>query len=163
MSASFIHRNYLSALDREIASWGMVGRHHAVAKRPAEANIMSRSATPSERGRADVFRQSGDPGRCEKFAEAYELINYLYRPEVAARNSDFSFLRQRQLGEPEADRPENLNDKKLPRGGDTQETVRDHLARSGHPAYHQSAVDPGEDGRVGRLDCFATLALTIVK
>ena len=47
------------------------------------------------------------PADAKNVAEAYELINYLYRPDVAAQEFQFSVLCQRQSGEPEAGRPQN--------------------------------------------------------
>ncbi len=62
-------------------------------KRAAEAKesargAMSRSATPFRHGSADVFRQFRDPEGCTNVAEAHEFINYMLRPDVAAKNSN---------------------------------------------------------------------------
>ncbi len=46
------------------------------------------------------------PRDAKNVDEAYELINYLYRPDVAAKNSEFPRLCQRQSRQPEADRSE---------------------------------------------------------
>ena len=86
--------------------------------------------------------------RRQHVAEAYELINYLYRPDVAAKNSDFlSYANgnhEQKLVDPQnPGRPEYLS-----RRGDTRKAVRDHRTRPRHPAHHQPALDQGEDGAV---------------
>src|SRR6478609_5812548 len=58
--------------------------------RAAEANndIEIGYAIPKE-GAQMFFDNLAIPADASHVAEAYELINYLYRPEIAARNSDF--------------------------------------------------------------------------
>jgi len=60
------------------------------ARAPRTPRTASRSATPSrKRGRRCFFDNLAIPADAKNVTEAYELINYLYRPEVAARNSDY--------------------------------------------------------------------------
>ncbi len=48
------------------------------------------------------------PADAENVAEAYELINYLYRPDVAAKNSDYLSYANGKARQPEADQSESL-------------------------------------------------------
>jgi putrescine transport system substrate-binding protein len=51
-----------------------------------EARTASRSATILKEG-AQMFSDTAIPKDAKNVMEAYELINYLYRPDVAAKNS----------------------------------------------------------------------------
>jgi len=54
----------------------------------AKTGIEIGYAIPKE-GAQMFFDNLAIPADASHVAEAYELINYLYRPEIAARNSDF--------------------------------------------------------------------------
>jgi putrescine transport system substrate-binding protein len=51
------------------------------------------------------------PADAKNIAEAYELINYLYRPEVAAKNSDFLSYANGNLASQKLIDPKIFNDK----------------------------------------------------
>jgi putrescine transport system substrate-binding protein len=53
------------------------------------------------------------PADAKNVAEAHELINYLYRPEVAARNSDFLSYANGNLASQKLIDPKILNDKNI--------------------------------------------------
>jgi len=53
------------------------------------------------------------PSDAKNVAEAYELINYLYRPEVAAKNSDFLSYANGNLASQKLIDPKILNDKNI--------------------------------------------------
>ena len=53
------------------------------------------------------------PADAKNVAEAYELINYLYRPEVAAKNSDFLSYANGNLASQKLVNPRILNDKNI--------------------------------------------------
>jgi len=53
------------------------------------------------------------PADAQHVAEAYELINYLYRPEVAAKNSDFLSYANGNLASQKLVDPKILNDKNI--------------------------------------------------
>ena len=53
------------------------------------------------------------PADAKNQAEAYELINYLYRPEVAAKNSDFLSYANGNLASQKLVEPRILNDKTI--------------------------------------------------
>ncbi len=68
----------------------------------------------SERGAQNVFRQPRDPGRCkESHARPYALIDYLYRPEVAAKNTDFLSYANGNLASQKLVAPKILGDKNI--------------------------------------------------
>jgi putrescine transport system substrate-binding protein len=50
------------------------------------------------------------PADARNVAEAYELINYLYRPEVAAKNSDFLSYANGNLASQKLIDPKIIND-----------------------------------------------------
>jgi putrescine transport system substrate-binding protein len=54
----------------------------------AKSDIETGYAIPKE-GAQMFFDNLAIPADAKNVAEAYELINYLYRPEIAAKNSDF--------------------------------------------------------------------------
>jgi len=53
------------------------------------------------------------PADAKNVAEAYELINYLYRPDVAAKNSDFLSYANGNLASQKLVDPKILNDKNI--------------------------------------------------
>jgi putrescine transport system substrate-binding protein len=53
------------------------------------------------------------PSDAKNVAEAYELINYLYRPDVAAKNSDFLSYANGNLASQKLIDPKILNDKNI--------------------------------------------------
>ena len=75
---------------RNLLRGGMVRRHHAGPRRAAEAKngIEIGYAIPKE-GAQMFFDNLAIPADAKNVTEAYELINYLYRPDVAAKNSNF--------------------------------------------------------------------------
>ena len=105
-------------------------------------------AIPKE-GAQMFFDNLAIPADAKNVTEAYELINYLYRPDVAAKNSDFlsyanGNLASQKLVDPEnPERQEHLSGR-----GDAEKTVRHQRPRPRHAARHQPAVDQGEDGEV---------------
>jgi putrescine transport system substrate-binding protein len=69
-------------------------------------------AIPKE-GAQMFFDNLAIPADAKNVAEAYELINYLYRPEVAARNSDFLSYANGNLASQKLVDPKILNDKNI--------------------------------------------------
>src|SRR4030088_119207 len=69
-------------------------------------------AIPKE-GAQMFFDNLAIPADANNVAEAYELINYLYRPEVAARNSDFLSYANGNLASQKLVDPKILNDKNI--------------------------------------------------
>ena len=67
--------------------------------------------TGSKSGRRDVLRQSGHCLAAPKNVTEW-LIDYLYRPEVAAKNSDFLSYANGNLASQKLINPKILNDKK---------------------------------------------------
>ena len=53
------------------------------------------------------------PADAKNVKEAYELINYLYRPDVAAKNSDFLSYANGNLASQKLVDPKILNDKNI--------------------------------------------------
>lgn len=51
------------------------------------------------------------PADAQNVSEAYELINYLYRPDVAAKNSDFLSYANGNLASQKLIDPKIFNDK----------------------------------------------------
>jgi len=82
--------------------------------RAAEANngIEIGYAIPKE-GAQMFFDNLAIPADAQHVAEAYELINYLYRPEVAARNSDFLSYANGNLASQRLIDPKIFNDKNI--------------------------------------------------
>jgi putrescine transport system substrate-binding protein len=180
----FHSSEYLSALATGeicfVVGWS--GDIMQARSRAAEANndIEIGYAIPKQ-GAQMFFDNLAIPADARNVPEAYELINYLYRPDVAAKNSDFLSYANGNLASQKLVDPKILNDKNI-YPDEAEETVRDHRARSGDAADHQPALDPGENGAVGReshssslrgakrrsnpeslcraMDCFATLAMT---
>jgi putrescine transport system substrate-binding protein len=82
--------------------------------RAAESNngIEIGYTIPKE-GAQMFFDNLAIPADARNVAEAYELINYLYRPEVAARNSDFLSYANGNLASQKLVNPRILNDKNI--------------------------------------------------
>ena len=118
--------------------------------RAAEAkNDIEIGYTIPKEGAQMFFDNLAIPADAKNVTEAYELINYLYRPDVAARNSDFLSYANGNLASQKLVDPKILNDKNIyPDEAIAEEAVRDQRARSRHPAHHQPALDQGEDGEV---------------
>ena len=69
-------------------------------------------AIPKE-GAQMFFDNLAIPADAKNVTEAYELINYLYRPEVAAKNSDFLSYANGNLASQKLIDPKMINDKKI--------------------------------------------------
>jgi putrescine transport system substrate-binding protein len=69
-------------------------------------------AIPKE-GAQMFFDNLAIPADAKNVAEAYELINYLYRPEVAAKNSDFLSYANGNLASQKLIDPRIFNDKNI--------------------------------------------------
>ena len=69
-------------------------------------------AIPKE-GAQMFFDNLAIPADAQHVAEAYELINYLYRPEVAARNTDFLSYANGNLASQKLVDPRIFNDKNI--------------------------------------------------
>jgi putrescine transport system substrate-binding protein len=82
--------------------------------RAAEANngIEIGYTIPRE-GAQMFFDNLAIPADAKNVAEAYELINYLYRPDVAAKNSDFLSYANGNLASQKVIDPKILNDRNI--------------------------------------------------
>jgi putrescine transport system substrate-binding protein len=69
-------------------------------------------AIPKE-GAQMFFDNLAIPADAKNVAEAYELINYLYRPEIAAKNSDFLSYANGNLASQKLVDPRILNDRNI--------------------------------------------------
>jgi putrescine transport system substrate-binding protein len=69
-------------------------------------------AIPKE-GAQMFFDNLAIPADAKNLAEAYQLINYLYRPDVAAKNSDFLSYANGNLASQKLVDPKILNDKNI--------------------------------------------------
>jgi putrescine transport system substrate-binding protein len=69
-------------------------------------------AIPKE-GAQMFFDNLAIPADAKNVAEAHELINYLYRPEIAAKNSDFLAYANGNLASQQLVDPKILNDKNI--------------------------------------------------
>jgi len=78
----------------------------------AKSDIEIGYAIPKE-GAQMFFDNLAIPADARNVAEAYELINYLYRPEVAAKNSDFLSYANGNLASQKLVDPKILNDKNI--------------------------------------------------
>jgi putrescine transport system substrate-binding protein len=82
--------------------------------RAAEANSdVEIGYTIPKEGAQMFFDNLAIPSDAEHVAEAHELINYLYRPEVAAKNSDFLSYANGNLASQKLIDPRILNDKNI--------------------------------------------------
>src|SRR5438128_12364124 len=66
-----------------------------------------------KQGAQMFFDNLAIPADAKNVAEAYELINYLYRPDVAAKNSDFLSYANGNLASQKLIDPKILNDKNI--------------------------------------------------
>jgi spermidine/putrescine-binding protein len=78
----------------------------------AKAGVEIGYAIPKE-GAQMFFDNLAIPADAKNVAEAYELINYLYRPEVAAKNSDFLSYANGNLASQKLINPKILNDRNI--------------------------------------------------
>jgi putrescine transport system substrate-binding protein len=82
--------------------------------RAAEAkNGIEIGYTIPKEGAQMFFDNLAIPADAKNVAEAYELINYLYRPDVAAKNSDFLSYANGNLASQKLVDPKILNDKNI--------------------------------------------------
>jgi putrescine transport system substrate-binding protein len=82
--------------------------------RAAEANSdVEIGYTIPKEGAQMFFDNLAIPADAKNVTEAYELINYLYRPDVAAKNSDFLSYANGNLASPKLVDPKILNDKNI--------------------------------------------------
>jgi putrescine transport system substrate-binding protein len=112
----FHSSEYLSALATGeiclVVGWS--GDIMQARSRAAEAknNIEIGYAIPKE-GAQMFFDNLAIPADAKNVAEAYALINYLYRPEVAARNSDYLSYANGNLASQKLVDPKILNDRNI--------------------------------------------------
>jgi putrescine transport system substrate-binding protein len=78
----------------------------------AKSDVEIGYTIPKE-GAQMFFDNLAIPADAPHAAEAYELINYLYRPEVAAKNSDFLSYANGNLASQKLIDPKILNDKNI--------------------------------------------------
>jgi putrescine transport system substrate-binding protein len=82
--------------------------------RAAEAkNGIEIGYTIPKEGAQMFFDNLAIPADAKNVNEAYELINYLYRPDVAAKNSDFLSYANGNLASQKLVDPKILNDKNI--------------------------------------------------
>ena len=82
--------------------------------RAAEAkNGIEIGYTIPKEGAQMFFDNLAIPADAKNVAEAYELINYLYRPDVAAKNSDFLSYANGNLASQKLVDPKIFNDKNI--------------------------------------------------
>jgi putrescine transport system substrate-binding protein len=112
----FHSSEYLSALATGeicfVVGWS--GDIMQARSRAAEAknDIEIGYAIPKEGGQM-FFDNLAIPADARNVSEAYELINYLYRPEVAAKNSDYLSYANGNLASQKLVDPKILNDKNI--------------------------------------------------
>jgi putrescine transport system substrate-binding protein len=78
----------------------------------AKSNVEIGYSIPKE-GAQMFFDNLAIPADAKNVAEAYELINYLYRPEVAAKNSDYLSYANGNLASQKLIDPKILGDKNI--------------------------------------------------
>ena len=78
----------------------------------AKSDVEIGYTIPKE-GAQMFFDNLAIPADAPHVAEAYELINYLYRPEIAAKNSDFLSYANGNLASQKLIDPKILNDKNI--------------------------------------------------
>src|ERR1700761_8176996 len=112
----FHSSEYLSALATGeiclVVGWSgdiMQSRSRAM---EAKGDVEIGYAIPKE-GAQMFFDNLAIPSDAQHVAEAYELINYLYRPDVAAKNSDFLSYANGNLASQKLIDPKILNDKNI--------------------------------------------------
>jgi putrescine transport system substrate-binding protein len=98
--------------------------------RAAEArNDIEIGYTIPKEGAQMFFDNLAIPADAKNVAEAYELINYLYRPDVAAKNSDFLSYANGNLASQKLVDPKILNDRNIYPDEATQKKLFVILAR----------------------------------
>jgi putrescine transport system substrate-binding protein len=112
----FHSSEYLSALATGeiclVVGWS--GDVMQARSRAAEAkNGIEIGYTIPKEGAQMFFDNLAIPADAQHVAEAYELINYLYRPEVAAKNSDFLSYANGNLASQKLVDPKILGDKNI--------------------------------------------------
>jgi putrescine transport system substrate-binding protein len=112
----FHSSEYLSALATGeicfVVGWS--GDIMQARSRAAEAkNDIEIGYTIPKEGAQMFFDNLAIPADAKNLTEAYELINYLYRPEVAAKNSDFLSYANGNLASQKLVDPKILNDKNI--------------------------------------------------
>jgi len=112
----FHSSEYLSALASGeicfVVGWS--GDVMQARSRAAEArNDIEIGYTIPKEGAQMFFDNLAIPADARNVAEAYELINYLYRPDVAAKNSDFLSYANGNLASQKLIDPKILNDKNI--------------------------------------------------
>src|SRR3982074_515065 len=112
----FHSSEYLSALATGeicfVVGWS--GDIMQARSRAAEAkNDIEIGYTIPKEGAQMFFDNLAIPADAKNLAEAYELINYLYRPEVAAKNADFLSYANGNLASQKLIDPKILNDKNI--------------------------------------------------
>src|SRR6202051_251027 len=112
----FHSSEYLSALATGeiclVVGWS--GDIMQARSRAAEAkNDVEIGYTIPKEGAQMFFDNLAIPADANNVAEAYELINYLYRPEVAAKNSDFLSYANGNLASQKLVDPKILDDKNI--------------------------------------------------
>lgn len=116
----FHSSEYLSALATGeicfVVGWSgdiMQARARAAeAKKDNSSGIEIGYAIPKE-GAQMFFDNLAIPADARNVGEAYELINYLYRPDVAAKNSDYLSYANGNLASQKLVDPKILNDKNI--------------------------------------------------
>jgi putrescine transport system substrate-binding protein len=116
----FHSSEYLSALATGeiclVVGWSgdvMQARSRAAeAKGDAKSDVEIGYSIPKE-GAQMFFDNLAIPADAQHVAEAYELINYLYRPDVAAKNSDFLSYANGNVASQKLIDPKILNDKDI--------------------------------------------------
>jgi putrescine transport system substrate-binding protein len=112
----FHSSEYLSALATGeiclVVGWS--GDIMQARSRAAEArNGIEIGYTIPKEGAQMFFDNLAIPADAKNVSEAYELINYLYRPDVAAKNSDFLSYANGNLASQKLIDPKILNDKNI--------------------------------------------------
>jgi putrescine transport system substrate-binding protein len=112
----FHSSEYLSALATGeiclVVGWS--GDIMQARSRAAEAkNDIEIGYTIPKEGAQMFFDNLAIPADAKNIREAYELINYLYRPEVAAKNSDFLSYANGNLASQKLVDPRILNDRNI--------------------------------------------------
>jgi putrescine transport system substrate-binding protein len=147
----FHSSEYLSALATGeicfVVGWS--GDIMQARSRAAEAkNDIEIGYTIPKEGAQMFFDNLAIPADAKNVVEAYELINYLYRPEVAAKNSDFLSYANGNLASQKLVDPKILNDKNIYPDEATLKKLFVITARPRDAARHQPALDQGEDRTV---------------
>ena len=104
-------------------------------------------AIPKE-GAQMFFDNLAIPSDAKNVAEAYELINYLYRPDVAAKNSNFLSYANGNLASQKLIDAKIFDDRNIYPDEATQKKLFVITARDPATQRIQPALDQGEDGEV---------------